>query len=66
MCLKIFTKNSIYIALFKRKGHKDFFKLLKIFFVRKGVSLSKGTVFYHPVTKNLQYINLIDVLILDL
>ncbi|REC56119.1 hypothetical protein DRF62_04590 [Chryseobacterium piscium] len=59
-------ENSIYIALFKRKGHKDFFKLLKIFFVRKGVSLSKGTVFYHPVTKNLQYINLIDVLILDL
>ena len=29
-------------------------------------SLSKGTVFYHPITKNLQYINLIDVLILDL
>ncbi|VXC52447.1 hypothetical protein CHRYSEO8AT_560121 [Chryseobacterium sp. 8AT] len=53
MCLKIFTKNSIYIALFKRKGHKDFFKLLKIFFVRKGVSLSKGTVLYNPVYQKL-------------
>jgi len=49
---------------FNAKYAKIFLIKLKIFFVRKGVSFSKGTVFYHPINNNLQYIKLINVLIL--